>query len=838
MKRTSKTSKKTSKSKSKFTALGKLLGIKDPSKLKLFNRVLYLAIGLMLLGIFSLMLFVGLIYFGFFGELPVKDELIGIQNPVASEVYSEDGVIIGKFYKVNRTLAKYKDINPAVFDALIATEDARFFNHGGIDAKSLMRVIVKTIMLQDQSAGGGSTLSQQLVKNLYPRQRHWKLSTPINKIKEMIVAGRLEDIYDKDEILALYLNTVPFGEDVYGIVTASERYFSTTPKDIKIQEAAMLIGMLKAPTSYSPKTDPEKAKGRRNTVIEQMVKYGKLTTKEGDKIKKLPLDLKYNYISHSDGLAPYFRDYIRPELIKWCKKNKKRDGNNYNLYTDGLKIHTTIDSKMQQYAVEAVETHMEKLQADFFKHWGNLKPWGRNTALIDRGVKNSRRYKKMKEAGASSSSIKKAFDKPVNMKVFTHKGEIKKKMSPRDSVAYYMMFLNTGFVVTDPHSGKIKAYVGGVNHKHFEYDHARSKRQVGSTFKPIVYATALDRGEYPCAYTPNKLISYPEYQDWTPKNSDDKYGGSYSMRGALMGSVNVVSVQTILDTGPYYVVEKAKELGITSNIPELPSIALGTPDISVLEMVEAYGVFPSGGYNIPISYLNKIEDKTGRTIEKFKSNYFQRKEVFHPEDMMIMTELMQSVVDSGTARRLRWRYMLPNDIAGKTGTTQSQTDGWFMGFTPKLVAGVWVGGPDRSVRFNSIQLGQGANMALPIFGEFMSRMNKDPKFKTLMAAEFTEPNEYVADLLNCESYLPYEISTSPVATSNPFTEPEEVTNTTIQPPPTTKPRIGPKPTAKPPTTPKSKPKTTPRATPKSRTTKPKKKKKKFWDKILGKKKKN
>ncbi len=811
---------------------------KDPKKRALAKRLFYLFAGLALVGLLALSLFIGLIYFGFFGALPEKSELYGIQNPVASEVYSRDGVLLGKYYKVNRTLAKYKDINPKVYDALVATEDARFFQHGGIDARSLFRVLIKTILLRDDSGGGGSTLSQQLVKNLYPRQRHGMLTMPINKIKEMIVAGRLEDIYDKDEILALYLNTVPFGEQAFGIVTASERYFSTTPSDIEVQEAAVLIGMLKAPTAYSPRNEPEKALRRRNTVLEQMLKYGKLTTKETIKLKALPLGLKYNYVSTSDGLAPYFRDFIKKDLIAWCKNNKKPDGSNYNLFTDGLKIHTTIDAKMQQYAEEAVVTHMKKLQDDFFKHWGNLKPWGSNKALIERGVKNSSRYKRMKEQGLSEAKIKKAFDKKIEMKLFSHKGTVKKKMSPRDSVAYYMMFLNTGFVVSDPHTGNLKVYIGGINHKYFKYNHAKTKRQVGSTFKPIVYATALNRGEYPCSYTPNKLITYPEYQNWTPKNSDDKYGGSYSMKGALMGSVNVVSVQTILKTGPYYVVEMAKKMGITSDIPEMPSIALGTPDISVIEMVEAYGAFANGGYHIPLSYLVKIEDKKGKLIHKEKSNYYEREEVLHPEDAMIMTELMQMVVDSGTARRLRWRYLLDDDIAGKTGTTQSQTDGWFMGYTPKLVAGVWVGGPDRSVRFNSISLGQGANMALPIFGEFMVRLNKDKNFNKITDAQFPEPNEYVADLLNCQGWLPYEITSSPVASSGTIDDTGQ---------PATTPSVsGPKTINSPSTknAPKGRPANTkPAAKPKKPVTKPKpkrktkkKKKGKFWEKILGKKK--
>ncbi len=824
----------TSPFKEKIAQIKEKLRIKNPKVRKYVKRGLWTTVGLAVVGFLSLLTFFCMIYFGYYGKIPKADELKQIQNPIASEVYSQDGALLGKYYLVNRSLAKYKEIHPKVFDALVATEDARFFKHGGVDAKSLFRVLIKTVLLGDDGSGGGSTLSQQLAKNIYGRPNHGKLTMPINKIREMILAGRFENAFDKDEILALYLNTVSFGEDVFGIVTASERFFSTTPDKLEVQEAAMLIGMLKAPTSYNPRRNPERAKLRRNTVMEQMVKYRKLNSIKASQLKKLPLGLKYNRITQSDGPAPYFREHLRKELKEWCANNTKKDGSNYNLYTDGLKIYTTIDSRMQQYAEEAVHTHMSKLQEDFFKHWGTRKPWGTDDGLVRRAMKNSYRYKAMKEQGKTEKQIEKAFNTPVEMEVFGHNGPVEKKMSPRDSIEYYLMFLNAGFMVMDPKTAKVKAWVGGIDHKTFKYDHTQAKRQVGSTFKPIVYATALDQGDSPCKFVPNRLITYSEYQDWTPQNSDGEYGGSYSMRGALMGSVNVVTVQTIMNTGIAYVVEKAKMMGITTNVPEMPSIALGAAEIPLAEMMQVYSTLANGGTHIPPTYLLRIEDKKGRTIHKFKSNYFEKQEVFHPEDAYLMTELMQSVVDSGTARRLRFRYKLDNDIAGKTGTTQSQTDGWFMGYTPKLVAGAWVGGADRRVRFNSIRLGQGANMALPIWGEFFVRVNKDPNFKHIKEARFPEPSEEMARLLDCAGYLPYEIESMPWIAENSDSS-QNVTDPVVNSP--TKPttytgtlsdkgltnkknsRV-----AKPPITKK----------PMTRKAKRKQKRKNFWDKITGK----
>ncbi len=728
-----------------------------PKAFKGIKYTLITGVVLFALGVLLLLGFFLAILNGYYGELPTKSELKAIQNPVASEIYSEDGVLLGRYYLENRTDVSYNQIPKDIKNALIATEDARFFKHGGIDRRAMFRVLMKTVLLQDQSAGGGSTISQQLAKNLYKRERRGKLTIPVAKLKEMIVAKRIEDIYDKEEVLTLYLNTVSFGEDVFGIKMAARRFFDTSLEDLQTDQAATLVGMLKAPTSYSPRANPTRSRLRRNTVLDQMNKYKYISSTRSDSLRKMPLRTKYNFVSHSDGPAPYFRASLKNELKKWAKTHKKRDGSPYNLYTDGLKIYTSINSKMQQYAEEAVETHMAKLQDDFWKHWRNQDPFYGDMNRINALKKQSNRYLVAKDNKWSNSKIDADFKKKRKMEVFTLKGKKTVMMSPLDSIAYYLKFLQVGFMAMEPKNGYIRAYVGGIDHKHFKYDHVKSTRQVGSTFKPIVYATALDSAYSPCTFKANKLYRYPDYQDWEPANSDDKYGGQYSMRGALMTSNNSVTAQWIMDTEPYTVVDMARRMGITeADIPEAPAIALGAADISLYEMMQAYCTMANDGRHIPPAYLLKIEDRNGKIIEKFKTNIYKRTKAMDPEDALIMLKMMESVVDSGSARRLRWKYALPNDIAGKTGTTQNQTDGWFMGITPKLVAGVWVGGDDRRVRFRTITLGQGANMALPVWGEFFQRVNKDPKFKAITEAKFEELPPHITELLDCPGYVPYD----------------------------------------------------------------------------------
>ena len=691
-----------------------------------------------------------LVRFGAFGKLPSEKELANISNANASEIYSADGVLLGKYYIENRTIIDFEDISPDIINALVATEDARFFEHRGIDIRSYLRVLVKTILLRDNSGGGGSTLSQQLSKNLFPRQKHRILSMPINKLKEMFVARRLERVHSKDGLLNLYLNTVPFGGNIYGVQVAAKQFFDTNAKDLKTEEAAVLVGMLKANTYYNPVRNPNNALARRNTVLRQMKKYEYLKPAKCDSLLKTPIEVKYTKESHTDGVATYFREHLRHHVTGILKDYKKEDGSDYNLYTDGLVIHTTIDSRMQKYAEHAVQTHMKSLQKSFDNHWKGKKPWG-DDAVIAKEMKKSKRYIRMVEKGYSEKEIKTAFDKKERMTVFTWEGEKTKEMSPLDSIKYYYCMLNAGFLAMEPSSGDIKAWVGGTNSKYFQYDHVKAKRQVGSTFKPIVYASALQDGYLPCDYFDNRLVTYTDYEDWQPQNSDGKYGGQFSMGGALSNSVNSVAVDLIMRTGVEEVVALANDMGISSAIPKGPAIALGAVDLSLYEMAQVYGTFANRGLHVKPRYLTHIENNKGEAIASFKKD---KKPVraLSQDHADIMTKMMEMVVDSGTARRLRLTYNLENDIAGKTGTTQSHADGWFLGFTPNLVIGSWVGAESPRIRFRSIRLGQGANTALPISGIFMRDLMKDSKYKKWRFSSFPDPSVEVLDAMNCPRF--------------------------------------------------------------------------------------
>lgn len=691
--------------------------------------------------------------FGFFGPLPDEQALSNIKNFVASEVYSEDGKLLGKYYIQERTHASYENISPHIIKALIATEDARFYEHNGVDNRSLFRVFIKTLLLQDESAGGGSTISQQLVKNLYPRKNYGFLTIPVVKIREAIIAQRLEKVYSKEEILTLYLNTVSFGDNAFGIETAAERFFNKDSDELNIPEAATLVGMLKATHNYNPRLYPKDALRRRNVVIHQMEKYGFLKSAEADSLMKKELVLDYNKQNHNQGLATYFREHLRQQLQQWCKTNTKPDGTPYNLYTDGLKIYTTLDSRLQQYAENAMREHMKKLQQDFFDHWQGRSPWSGNEEILKNAIHRSKRYKKLKEEGRSEEEIQKIFNEPVRMKVFSWEGVQEKNMSPLDSVKYYLHFLNAGFMAMEPQTGAIRTWVGGIDHEFFKYDHVniKTKRQVGSTFKPIVYAAALQQGADPCAYIPASRETYTELNGWSPGNSDGNYEGEYTLMGGLIKSVNTVSVKVLHKTGISNTINLAKRMGIESNIPKLPSIALGTPEISLYEMVTAYSTFANRGKSVTPHYLLRIENQNGEVLEEFVSENVQNR-VLTAEQADIMVHMLKGVINEGTASRLRWRYNLSNEIAGKTGTTQSYADGWFIGLTPNLVAGAWVGADNPGIRFRSSNLGQGANTALPIFGLFWQKVNADKSFSTLSNSRFNQPDSALLASIDCPPY--------------------------------------------------------------------------------------
>lgn len=705
--------------------------------------LLLLAIGVLL----------GSVYIGLWGKLPDYYTLRTIKNANASEIYSEDGVVLGRIYAENRTNVNFKDISTDAINALIATEDVRFYEHQGVDERSLLRVFVKSLILGDRSSGGGSTLSQQLSKNLYPRKNFGILSMPVNKMKEAITASRLEKIYSKKEILQLYLNTVSFGENVFGIESASRQFFSKPASQLKIHECAVLIGMLKAPTSYNPRLHPERSKQRRNVVLSQMAKYKFISEQRLKEVEALPLRINYQKQSTQAGLASYLRERIRIEANKILQNYPKEDGNFYDIYRDGLHIVTTLDSRMQSYAENAVAEHMTNLQSQFKQHWGNQSPWGNTNEVIDDAKVKSERYRKLKEKGKSDKEIDQIFNQKVNMKIFTWKGDKEVKMSPLDSLKYYVQLLNTGFLAMEAQSGKIKAWVGGIDFAHFKYDHVKAKRQVGSIFKPIVYAAALEEGASPFDYLPNERKVYEEYDNWSPRNADELYEGSYSMEGALAESVNTIAVDVLLETGIRNSIVLAEEMGIESSLPKVPSLALGTANISLYEMIQVYATLANRGSHVDPYYLTRIEDNKGRLIADLSASREEDRMVLSPQNADIINHMLEAVVNDGTAKSLRSVYGLRGELAGKTGTTQSQADGWYIGYNSKLVAGAWVGAEDMRIHFNSLALGQGASMALPIYGKFMHKLKADGRFNRYSSAGIVQPDAEILAELDIPHYL-------------------------------------------------------------------------------------
>lgn len=695
-----------------------------------------------------------LTFLGAFGKLPDYSTLKSIKNSTASEVYSEDDILIRKYYVENRINAEFEEISPSLIHALIATEDARFFEHSGVDVRAWFRVAFKTVLMDDKSSGGGSTLSQQLAKNLFPRELHPLFGILISKLKESFIARRLEAIYSKEDLLRLYLNTVPFGDDIFGIKVAAQRFFRKSPDELEVQEAAVLIGMLKGNSLYHPVRHPDRALKRRNTVLNQMLKYDYLTLQVCDSLKQLPLNLEA-YESGEHNTALYFTEHLRLKIETLLKDYKKPDGTPYDLSRDGLRIYTTINSKMQQYAEEAVREHMAVLQSQFYNEWKKGVPWGKSNVL-KQAIEKSDRYKTFKQKGLSEAEIEAAMNEKVKMVVYDWKtgGSVEKEISPIDSIKFYLTVLNSGFLAMDSHTGQVKAWVGGINYSFLQYDHVKATRQVGSTFKPVVYSEALIKGMLPCEYSPNDPINFPEFENWQPQNSDGKYGGVYSMEGALSHSVNIVSVEVLLRAGIEAVVDRAKKLGITANIPVVPSIALGTMDASLYEMVGVYGTFANGGKRPEMYYLDRIETSDGKVIVDFEKPDPKKFVQVIPDTIAYtMTHMLTTVVDSGTAKRLRYHYGLYNPIAGKTGTTQNNSDGWFIGYTPKLVAGAWVGAESPAIHFKSLSAGQGANTALPIWGKFMQKLYKDPAFKSMKQGAFIDLAPEKKALLQCPPYL-------------------------------------------------------------------------------------
>ncbi len=688
------------------------------------------------------------IYLGVFGRLPNKADLVQIDNDVASEVYAEGSVLMGKYYYQNRMSIDNKRISDHVKNALVATEDKRFFEHEGFDLLSLGRVLVKTVLLQNKSQGGGSTISQQLAKNLYPRKNYGPLSMPVNKFKEIFIASRLEDVYSKEEILTLYLNTVPFGEDVYGIEAAAQRYFNKHSADLQAQESAVLVGMLAANTAYNPRVNAQNSIKRRNLVLDRMGEFGFLPKDEVKKLKKADLGLNYSRMDHNTGIAPYFREVIRKEVEKILEDEY---GDQYNLFNDGLRIFTTIDPTLQQYADEAVQQHMAILQTEFKNHWKNRDPWKDQPAVFDNALYASERYKTLKASGKTEEQIIAEMKKLNEMIVFAYPNEKKVNLSPTDSIKHYLKILNTGFMVMDPQTGKILSWVGGVNHKYFQYDHVTSQRQVGSTFKPIVYAAALMDGMSPCDYISNERRIYSKFNDWSPTNSDGDHLGYYSLKGALANSVNTVTAEIMIKTGVEKVVKLSQSMGVESDLPSVPSISLGTGEISLQEMLTVYSCFANNGVKAMPFGLLRIEDRTGKVLYEH-SPQVKGFPALDRQTTDLMNYMLRQVVENGTAANLRPAYGLRSQIAGKTGTTQNNADGWFIGYTPTLLAGAWVGAESPAVHFRSTTLGQGAHMAMPIYGIFMRKVEQDSNYGKYTNARFDNLNEDLLVMVDCMDY--------------------------------------------------------------------------------------
>ncbi len=805
-----------------------------------YNKILWLIVILPLFFLFSL---IALVSMGKVGYIPPFDELENPKSNLATEIYSADGKLLGKYYLENRTVVDFNELSPNILAALIATEDIRFYKHPGIDMRALARVLVKSILL-GESAGGGSTLTQQLAKNLYKMRQKldiraktlpgkiWKML--IMKVQEWVTAVRLEKRYSKNEILVMYLNTVSFGHNAFGIKAAAKTFFGTSPDSLTLEQAATLVGLLRAPTYYSPVLHPDRSLRRRNAVLSQVEKYQKqlqkyfgwkpLTHQQFDSLRHLPIVLNYHPESHNRGLATYFREYLRlyltakkPDptnypswnmeqyhedsllwetdpLYGWCNKNRKPDGSPYDLYRDGLKIYTTIDSRMQKYAEEAVAQHVKEWQKVFENHYKHR--WRKRLTFKIKGIKisinnpdlkafdprlsnrdlakiiwnsmrRSTRWFTLKYGGKTDKEIIKSFLIPRRMRVFSWNGEIDTTMTPLDSIIYYKKYLRAGFISIEPRTGYVRAYVGGIDFRHFKYDQVMAaRRQVGSTFKPFVYTLAMMPGGFsPCYKVPNVPVTFEVYENgqkvaYTPKYSHSKFDGQeITLKTGLALSLNQISAWVMKHYSPEAVIEIARAMGIRSPLPAVPSLCVGAAEVKLGEMVDAYTTFANHGIHVSPVAVKRIEDKYGNTIAVFPA---RKNQAIDPSTAWRMIVMMRAVVDYGTSVRLRYKYNFQNDIAGKTGTTNDNSDGWFIGMVPKLVSGAWVGGEERSIRFTSTALGQGASMALPIWAIYMQKIYADPQLNKIYSPDdvFEMPANYDGVPFECAPDIPGETNTT------------------------------------------------------------------------------
>ena len=729
------------------------------------------------IGISAIVLIFLLASWGVFGTMPTFEELENPETNLATEIISSDGKSLGKYYNENRTPVRFEDLPDHLVNALVATEDERFYDHSGIDAKGTLRAAVFL-----GKRGGASTITQQLAKQLFTQDVSQNfVGRVLQKFKEWIIATRLERQYTKEEIITMYFNQYDFLYQAVGIKSASKIYFDKEPMELKPEESAVLVGMLVNSAYYNPVRRPELVEQRRNTVLGQMAKNDYITEEERDSLQQLPMEITFTPQGHDEGVATYFRVYLQGFMKDWIEKNPKPDGSKYNIYRDGLKIYTSIDSRMQEYAEEAVMMHIANLQKEFDRQNKNNKtaPFRDISKeevdkLMTDAMRRSERWRILKDKGLSNEEIIKSFDTPTQMEVFSWKGNIDTTMTPRDSIRYYKSFFQAGMMSMTPQTGEVKAWVGGTNFKHFKYDHVKQgKRQVGSTFKPFVYATAIDQLHLsPCDTIPRSLHTieagkHGNQNDWTPKNSDGEYSGMISLKRGLAESVNTVTARLIDRTGPKPVIDLIEKLGIdTENIPEVPSIALGTADLSVFEMVSAYSTFVNEGVYVKPVIVSRIEDKNGTILYQHVP---ETRDVLSKEAAYVTLNLMEGVTQYGSGQRLRGEWATGAEhykravtgypynfdrneipIAGKTGTTQNQSDGWFMGMVPNLTTGVWVGAEDRAVHFPTITYGQGATMALPIWGIYMKKVYADKKLN-VAKGPFPKP-EVVTIQTNCSAY--------------------------------------------------------------------------------------
>ncbi len=750
----------------------------DNKKHKIYIKILWF---LFIFPVISIFILFFCISQGYLGYMPSFSEMENPKNNLASEVISSDGVVLGTYFKENRSNAKFENLSSYLVKALVATEDARFYSHSGVDIRAIGRAVFGT-----GRKGGGSTITQQLAKMLFPREEFSNIfSKIIRKFREWVMAVKLEKRYTKEEIITMYFNKFDFLNLAVGIKSAAKVYFNSEPDSLKIEQAAMLVGMAKNPSLYNPLRREDLTKQRRNIVLNQMKKYEYITKQQYDSLKQLPLGVKFQKVDQKEGIATYFREYLRTimgankpssdeyidkqkyyedsldwetnPLYGWCNKNSKPNGTPYDIYKDGLKIYCTINSKMQKYAEYALAKHLkEEIQIKFFKEQKGRKKapfaWNVNDKQIDeimtQSMKRSDRYRTLKLKGLSSEEIEKTFHEPAPMSVFSWKGDIDTILTPWDSMRYYKFYLQASLMSMEPQTGFVRAYVGGINYKHFQYDMVKlGKRQVGSTFKPFLYTLAMQEGYSPCYEVPDIPVTFelPDGSSWTPKNSGKtkRDGQLVTLKWALANSINFISAWLMKRYNPYAVINIVRKMGVKSKIDPVPSLCLGTPELSVAEMVGAFATFGNHGiYTQPI-FVTKITDKNGNVLSTFKPT---RTEAISEETAYLMLELLRGVVSFGTSWRVKGVYKVEGDIAAKTGTTQNQSDGWYMGLTPHLMTGVWVGGEDRAIHFNSIENGQGASMALPIWAYYMNKVYEDKSLNFSTKDVFEKPKNIKINL--------------------------------------------------------------------------------------------